>query len=184
MTKALSVVACPSCSADQLIESLEDETFPYGAEAVEIGVTVPVLRCQACGFAYTDQRAERARHAAVCQHLDILTPDEIQRIRKSVLGMTRETFHLAYGLSEASVERWENGKLFQNEAADTLMRALTDPATAVKLDRRSRIAPPRLEVDGGSNIVWGRFPALGSDAERGRDAVERSKKFELTVRTG
>ncbi|RZK42625.1 MAG: hypothetical protein EOO61_05325 [Hymenobacter sp.] len=164
-------------------ESLELETFPYGDKAVEINVTVPVIRCTKCAFVFTDQRAEQARHRAVCEFLGLLAPEDIKRIRKTVLGMTRETFHAAYGLSQASVERWENGKLLQGEAADTLIRALEDTSLALKLDRRS-IAESVSQTLEQNNVVWGRFPSLETDKSQIDDALIRSKDFFSRVNAG
>lgn len=174
---------CPACNAEACHESLESETFPYGDKGVEITVTVPVIRCDNCDFVFTDQRAERARHRAVCDFLGLLSPEDIKRIRKTLLGMTRETFHAAYGLSQASVERWENGKLLQGEAADTLIRALEDPLLAAKLDRRN-INISTLEILVQDNVVWGRFPSLEKDKSQVDDALIRSKDFFSRVGVG
>jgi DNA-binding transcriptional regulator YiaG len=159
---------------------LERETFPYGDEAIEISAVVPVLRCDACGFVFTDQRAEKERHRAVCEHLGLLPPARIQHIRKAVLGMSRDVFHAAYGLSAASVERWENGKLIQGEAADTLIRALEDPTLAKRLDRRKTDSPSESHT-AGDNVIWARFPSLGKRQARADDALARSKDFNLRI---
>lgn len=179
MNSVIASSACPACETHNLHETIEVESFPYGEDAESINAAVPVLTCSACNFVYTDERAEKARHAAVCKHLGLLSPEEILHIRKTVLGMSRDAFHAAYGLSSASVERWENGKLIQNESADTLIRALTEPATALLLDRRERVrfdAPALIEID---NVVFVRFPNLAKRRERAEDAIERSKAFDL-----
>lgn len=72
---------------------LERQRFPYGegTEAVELEVLVPVRTCSECGFEYLDDSAEEIRHEAVCRHLGVLTPHEIQQLRK------------AYGFSRGGV---------------------------------------------------------------------------------
>jgi putative zinc finger/helix-turn-helix YgiT family protein len=180
MNSIMAADVCRACKIGLTHDVLELETFPYGDDSVEISVTVPVIRCNLCDFVYTDKRAEKARHDAVCDHFRLLTPEQIQHIRKSVLGMSRANFHAAFGLSSASVERWENGKLLQSEAADTLIRALEDPSIAQRFDRRNSRAVQQPEKGEGENVIWGRFPSLGSNPSRD-DARSRSKTFNLRL---
>lgn len=183
MNNALTLATCPLCKTGATREALERETFPYGDDHIEISALIPVVRCTACDFVFTDERAEKARHAAVCDQLGLLPPHEIRRIRTAILKMSREVLHAAYGLSAASVERWENGKLFQGETADTLIRALEDPAVARRLDRRKVRVDTEVQVEqqGQDNVVWARFPALGQDRDGAKDAMARSKAFDLRV---
>jgi transcriptional regulator with XRE-family HTH domain len=95
--------------------------------------------------------------------------------------MSREAFHAAYGLSSASVERWENGKLFQNEAADTLIRALRDPALARQLDRRMMNAETSPNMQREGNVIWGKFPSLEKAPKLAEDALQRSRNFNLRI---
>lgn len=182
MTSTLTATDCPLCKSGKMSELQEVERFPYGDEGAEIEAIVPVLRCQGCDFAITDERAEKIRHAAVCSHLGLLSPEEILNIRKGLLNMSRDAFHEAYGLSAASMERWENGKLFQSEAADTLLRAIQDPEQARRLDRRTSSRTYTGSYSSGENVVWGRFPALEKSPAAIEDAVERSRKFDLRIR--
>jgi putative zinc finger/helix-turn-helix YgiT family protein len=180
---ASTSTCCPVCKSTDMRETTESETFPYGENGVEIMASVPVLRCEHCGFSYTDHRAEKLRHAAVCAHMGLLSPEEMRHIRKTVLDMSRDAFHAAYGLSPASVERWENGKLFQNEAADTLIRALQDPAVARRLDRRP-VRAAAVESAVQDNVIWGRFPSLERSPLRAEDALVRSRNFNLRIQVG
>lgn len=181
MNATSTSTCCPACKSADMQEMIESETFPYGEDGIEITAKIPVMRCRSCGFAYTDQRAELARHAAVCAHMGLLSPIEIQHIRKTVLGMSREAFHAAYGLSSASMERWENGKLFQNEAADTLIRALQSPDVARQLDRRRARTGVYSARTCGDNVIWGRFPNLEKSPSRAEDALTRSRGFSLRI---
>jgi putative zinc finger/helix-turn-helix YgiT family protein len=120
--------ACPVCGSSELAESLKEQTFPAGSEgAGEVSALVPMMHCANCDFMFTDHRAEAIRHDAVCRHLGLLTPDEIRHIREDVYGMSRKAFAEAFKFGEASLERWENRKLFQNSQADVLLRLLADP---------------------------------------------------------
>ena len=181
MNSAPELASCPACKTLNVREHFECETLLFGEDASEIIVNVPVLTCDECGFAYTDERAERARHAAVCSFKKLLSPEEIAHVRKTVLGMSREAFHAAYGLSSASVERWENGKLFQNEAADTLIRALRDPALARQLDRRMMNAETSPNMQREGNVIWGKFPSLEKAPKLAEDALQRSRNFNLRI---
>jgi DNA-binding transcriptional regulator YiaG len=134
-------------------------------------VEVPVVRCDSCGFQFTDQRAERLRHEGACRHEGLLTPAEIKEIRAG-LQMTRSEFDAAFGIPPASMERWENGRLLQNRSMDSLLRALTNPITAARLDRRTKKLAEVVE----DNVV--KFPTLAS-ANRLREASMLAETFEL-----
>lgn len=170
---------CPKCHEETLREVFEKETFPFGDDHHQIEVMVPVISCSSCGFSYTDQRSEQIRHAAICQHLGILSPERIKYIREELYGLSRRAFDEAFGLSSASIERWENGKLFQNIAADTLLRTLEDTAVGRRVNRTTMNAPVER---GDDNVVWGRFATLNSDASRMASAVRRSQSFDLRTR--
>ena len=180
MTPVTDSTSCIACAAGSTYEVMESETFPFGDERIEIEVTVPVIRCHNCNFAYTDGRAEKARHAAVCEHMGLLAPEEILHLRKTVLCLSRDAFHASYGISAASMERWENGKLFQSESADTLLRALMDPAAAQRLDRRKPRVASSTDAS-ADNVIWVRFPNLGSRAEIREDAIARGREFSLCI---
>src|SRR5687768_14182288 len=110
---------CPNCDSIELAENEVLESFPFGEDEVIIQALVPMISCARCGFSYTDERAERARHAAACAHEGLLTPAEIKMLRVN-LGLSRKEFNEAFGIPPASMERWENGRLLQNRSMDTL----------------------------------------------------------------
>lgn len=62
--------ACFDCGSACVV-TLERQEFIYGvgAAGVTLAATVPVHRCTACGFTFTDRVAEEARSKAVCLHL-------------------------------------------------------------------------------------------------------------------
>jgi DNA-binding transcriptional regulator YiaG len=153
---------------------MELETFPYGQDGVGLSVTVPVMTCGSCGFSYSDARAEKLRHAAVCAHEGLLNPAEIKSIRDG-LGMSRELFSEAFGIPRASMERWENGKLIQNTSLDTLLRALADKSTATRLDRRSITSARSV----GHEARAVRFRTLGSDPQKFSAIQHRADLFKL-----
>ena len=81
-------------------------TYGVGASAVELKVTLPVRTCLSCGFEFLDHEAETLQHEAICAHLGVLTPKEIEGIRK-MHGMSRARFSAVTGLGEATLNRWE-----------------------------------------------------------------------------
>jgi putative zinc finger/helix-turn-helix YgiT family protein len=165
-------MACPSCRSIDLQESIVREQIAIGEGGDFFEVEVPVISCGSCNFQFTDQRAEKLRHAAACRHHGLLMPAEIADIRHS-LGMTRAEFDAAFGIPPASMERWENGKLIQNRSMDSLLRALRNPATAARLDRREK----RAKSEAG-NVL--RFPMLAK-TNRLKEARLLAESFQLRV---
>jgi putative zinc finger/helix-turn-helix YgiT family protein len=117
--------ACPNCGGAHIKSYVQDERFLYGAGDAAVGLcaAVPMRRCVDCGFEFTDEAAETARHEAVCRHLGVLSPAEILKIRKKS-GLSRAEFARLTRIGEASLHRWENGLLIQNPAMDTYLRLL------------------------------------------------------------
>ena len=116
---------CPVCggATTEIVKAQEFSISDNSSD--KLSVEVPTLICGECGFEYTDFRAEEVRHDAICDHLRLLKPREILAIRKTY-NMSRKEFSEAFGLGEASIERWENRKTFQNRALDNLLRLLVD----------------------------------------------------------
>jgi putative zinc finger/helix-turn-helix YgiT family protein len=117
---------CPVCEAGDTLTLLEEESFTHGVgdSALELTARIPVHRCAVCGFEFTDDEADVARHEAVCKHLGVLTPAEIQRIRERH-RLSRAEFARLTRIGEASLARWEKGFLIQNAAADNYLRLLS-----------------------------------------------------------
>jgi putative zinc finger/helix-turn-helix YgiT family protein len=130
-------IKCPTCGDHNVRTTLETETFSYGdgPEAVELTVRIPVRTCDSCGFQFTDDIAEEARHEAVCRHLGMMSPKEIQRIRKAY-GMSRADFARLTRIGEASLARWESGQLIQSSAYDHFLYLLSFPENLERLKSR------------------------------------------------
>src|SRR5712671_6232148 len=108
---------CAECGERTARRTFKDERFSYGSgeEEVELTARVPVWKCDACGFQYTDGEAEEVRHAAICKHLGRLAPDEIRAIRGQY-HLSQQEWAARTGFGTASIKRWENGSLIQNES--------------------------------------------------------------------
>ena len=134
---------CPLCGREGVVTSWKDHTFSYGSggSEVELTVSVPVRRCDACEFEYLDESAERLKHDAICDHLGVLSPIEIRLIREGH-GMTRARFAQVTGLGEASLNRWENGLTIQTHANDRYLRLLARPEIMRQLEELVAPEPP------------------------------------------
>ena len=166
-------VACPLCGDEGIETSWHRHAFSYGSggSAVELTVNVPVRRCDTCEFEYLDEAAERLKHEAVCEHLCVLSPEEIRRIREDH-RMTRARFAQVTGLGEASLNRWENGLTVQTHANDRYLRLLAHPEIMRCLQDLVTSASPSRS---SSIPVEGRFRAL-----KVTDALRREKEsFQL-----
>ena len=87
---------------------------------------IPVRRCTSCDLEFLDHEGERLRHEAVCRYLGLLSPAEIRSIRKRY-GMSRAAFAEVTGLGAATLGRWENGAVVQNQSNDRYLRLLALP---------------------------------------------------------
>lgn len=116
---------CPDCGEVAVFPERLAQKFLYGirGKEVELSADVTVWTCRACGFSFTEGEAEEARHQAVCHYLGVLTPSEIQGIRKRH-GLTQAELAKLTQFGEASIKRWETGALIQNASADRFLRLL------------------------------------------------------------
>lgn len=130
-----SELDCPLCGVTKVETSITPYTFEYGSgdAAAKLNVVVPMRRCDACEIDYLDEEGERIKHEAVCQHLGVLSPREIRRIRKKYTD-TRMSFAEVTGLEEASLNRWENGLSIQTHASDRYLRLLDYPDNLRRLE--------------------------------------------------
>lgn len=174
----IDFIQCPACSETTVTEIEQVESFFYGEDRNEIQVLLPVLKCSNCNFEFTDERAETIRREAIYSHRNLLPPQQIRAVRKN-LNMSRREFQDAYGVSCASMERWENGRLFQSESIDTLLRLLSDRDKALKCDRR-QLAHNHESV---SNVVYVNFRTCALGNIELAEAKLRSERFSLNGRS-
>ena len=101
--------------------SVKDERIVV--DAVEHGI------CTQCGETYfdcdmADDIHRRAVDAYKSEH-GLLSGSEIKTLRQG-LGLSQAQFEKLIGAGPKTVIRWENGSVFQNKTADTLLRILRD----------------------------------------------------------
>lgn len=160
---------CDDCGAMAVTRRTEEQRFTYGAgsAAVELTASLPVWRCNVCGSAYADEEGEAVRHAAVCEHLKVLTPAEVRSVRGT---RSRHEFYELTGIAEASMKRWESGEQIQTIAMDTLLRLLRDPIVLASL--------LSIRNERNENVV---VPRERFRTSLSHDVVMRSKTFQLRM---
>lgn len=116
---------CPDCNSADIKTDIIVEKFKYGTvdKFVELEASIPLRKCQDCGFEYTDFEAEDIQHEVICCHLGVMTPNEIIALRKDY-KLTRAQFAQLTQIGEASLARWETGELIQNAAYDNYLYLL------------------------------------------------------------
>jgi DNA-binding transcriptional regulator YiaG len=131
---------CPACGSTSVTERWQTESFPYGDGDMPavLDATVPVSHCRSCQFEFTDERAEHIRHAAVCRHLELLSPDEVLAIRERY-QMSQQEFAAMCRIGRASLARCEAGSLFQNASNDSLLFLLSFPENVERLIGRREV---------------------------------------------
>jgi len=102
-------------------------TFQYGSGSsdVDITVEVPVHKCNLCEFEYLDEVGETIKHEAICEHLGVLPPSEILKLREN-RNMSRAQFSELLGIDAQKLSRWENGTSMQSIENDKYLRLLQD----------------------------------------------------------
>ncbi len=129
---------CPSCGRD-VTTTMEEERFDYGAHenAVELKAQVPVHHCTDCDLDFTDGFAEIVRHAAVCAHLGVMTPQEITSVREAY-GLSIAEFAKITRIEKESLARWENANRIPDGAHDQFLYLLTYPENLDRLRKRTK----------------------------------------------
>lgn len=171
---------CPVCNRGRLHPKIVAEKFPYqddGKEIMVVAEDVPVKVCDnpACAEELSGPEAASIRHMAICRALGLLTPAEIRAVRES-LHLTQAEFARLTRLGEATICRWERGRLMQNPAMDRYLRLIAHGEDNVRLLRRLQESPQQIkpvpEVS-GTNRIKGCFRVVNGDpAQR-----ERADRF-------
>ena len=148
---------CAQCGAAAVDTIVHGQTFRYGKgeSAADLTVELPVRRCSACGFEFLDRESERIKLEAICEHLGVLSPSGIRRIRERY-GMTQAKFAEVTGLGTATLARWENGSMNHTRAYDRYVRLLGSPEV---MRRLRRLAEPSTASDDKATTADRRFRA-------------------------
>lgn len=150
-TVPVNKTVCPVCGEGVLESRLVTERFDYGEGEDKVPVVaenVPVQVCTHCQETFSGPEAARIRHLAICRALGLLTPDEIRAIRER-LGPSQPQFAKLTGIGEATISRWERGRLLQNKAMDRYLRLLDRNPGNVRILKE-------LDPEGASNHKLGK----------------------------
>jgi putative zinc finger/helix-turn-helix YgiT family protein len=119
--------------ADDAFDFLSDDGLIH-----VVAQDVPFEWCPHCGERLGGPDAAAVRHRAICKALGLLTPEEIRGIRDR-LGMTQAEFSGLTGIGEATISRWERGRLLQNRANDRYLRLVAGLPQSVSLLRELQV---------------------------------------------
>src|SRR5260370_5461434 len=163
-TQNKSIETCLECGSSKLVEKICEQQFTYGTldKAVTLTASMPVISCEACQFEFFDERGEAARHAAVCKHLGVQTPQEILAVREGS-GFGRAEFCELTGFGSASLQRWESGMIIPNASSDRLIFLLRYTENIERLKNRAASVSeeePATSTPGVSNVESLRDNAL------------------------
>jgi putative zinc finger/helix-turn-helix YgiT family protein len=130
---------CPSCARDtRLTRRARTETFTVKGEAIPVGVDT--YQCLECGLQFRDPTFDPLA-AALREYRrgrGMLQPEEIRDFRTRY-GLSQRELSGLLGFGGATLSRYENGAL-QDEAHDTLLRLIREPASLLALVERDRAA--------------------------------------------
>ena len=129
---AFQCVACGSSNGRVRTEHIEFD-YGQGASSTKLTANVLIKTCNECGERVHGADAEKLRHNSVCEHLGVLTAEQVRQVRHS-LQLSREEMSELTGIGSASIARWELGTLIQNRAYDRFLRLLDLPGIKDKLD--------------------------------------------------
>lgn len=179
---AVATPCCPICESNKIEENYEREEFEYGSgnKKALLNTYIPINRCAECGYEFVGHKAMALRHEAICKHLRLLTPREIQELRFK-LELTQKRFADLCSLGVASIVRWEQGQLLQSTSNDVFLRLLSFPENVERL-RRWNAGADMEDTRPHNNIA--QFRGLGLDQNDVADLLPGSQMFTLKRKVG
>ena len=175
---------CPACDAE-VRAALRCKHATLTVRGDEVFYTERVAICPTCGTEIGDARIEgdnlESAYAAYRETHGILSPDEIQTLRKSY-GLSLREFSRFLGFGEQTVYRYERGDVPDLAHNTTMLSARSIEGGRLLLSQnRNRLAPKSIKrieqrlnemADaGGTTIQSFDFSSLASVIQEGIDAV-------------
>jgi putative zinc finger/helix-turn-helix YgiT family protein len=170
-----SVMLCPDCGGKKVSSSMQEHKFTYGVgdTAVELSASVPVRKCDECGFCFLDSEADDICHEVVCKHLGLMTPKQIKDLRE-LHKLSQSQFATLTGLGEATLSRWERGINIQNEAYDNYLYLLGFKVNIEWIQKRKG---EEVSKQVSLEKIKESFPALAGKITE--ELIEKQNRFEL-----
>ncbi len=168
---------CPDCGQGTLEPQVRTEQFHYGEGKDKVLVeaeNVPVEICTHCQETFSGPEAARIRHNAICRALGLLTPEEIEALRKR-LGLSQADLADLTGIGKATISRWERRWSLQNKAMDRYLRLLAANPDNVCMLKQIQAPPPEQQLcRDGTGIAISRSPFLSTP--KGVEAVDTTAR--------
>jgi len=167
------VMTCPECGSESMSSSIQEHKFTYGIcdTAVELSASVPVRKCDKCGFCFLDSEADDICHEVVCKHLGLMSPKQIKALRE-LHNLSQSQFAALTGLGEATLSRWERGINLQNEAYDNYLYLLG-------FEKNIKRTQERKSGEGSKKISLEKIQKSFPQLEVNEELLEKQKRFEL-----
>lgn len=171
---------CGRCESKKIETTFEDYAFEYGTgkKQIELTASVPVRKCQACGYQFLDEAADDIQHEAVCKHLGVMTPNQVKDLR-GLYNLSRAKFSKITKLGEATLARWEKSLLIQNAAYDNYLYLLGWPENLEKIRTRGKETGAKQAMDGHKIVA--KFREIDPTDE---ELVRKQSDFELQPACG
>lgn len=171
---------CGRCESKEIETTFEDYAFEYGAgeNQIELTASVPVRKCQACGYQFLDEEADDIQHDAVCNYLGVMTPAQVISLRE-LYGLNRAQFAKITKLGEATLARWEKSVLIQNAAYDNYLYLLGWHKNLKRICSRGEDAGAKQARD--ASKVLAKFREIDPTDE---ELVRKQAEFELQPTCG
>lgn len=129
---------CPICAKESRL-TRQPSTEIYRVKGEDIPVEVDTFQCLECGAKFNDPASDPqdAAFREYRRRRGMLQPEEIRDFRIQY-GLSQRELSGLLGFGGATLSRYENGAL-QDEAHDTLLRLIREPASLLALVDRDRV---------------------------------------------
>lgn len=147
--KRMARLRCDACGRKQMHRTRIDYSYEISHDGrTPVTIRIPDLEVVECGnpdcdrgnpdhSLLLDDVATDRITIETYRQLGLLTPDEIRAGREK-LGLNQQELQTLLGLGGNSLSRWENARVYQSRAMDTLLRLVFEHAGTVKFVRRLR----------------------------------------------
>ncbi len=104
---------CPACSKGDLAKKLKPQMFTYKGSSIML--EQPGLWCNQCDDGILSNQdievTEKSFEEFKAKVDGLLSPDEIRRIRRNILGLTQQQAAEVFGGGKNAFSRYENGEI-------------------------------------------------------------------------
>ena len=126
---------CGCCSTGHLETQFRQETVSHESESGTMSIKadrVPVSVCDTCGSVFVTAETARVRHEYICRAVGVITPAEVRAIRDRH-GLSQSEFSQITKFGEASISRWERGRLLPSPSNSKFLKLLLQHPQIVAL---------------------------------------------------